>query len=76
MSMSSKNVEERLSSLASDIHNSIQQQMKDNVEEILECAESNCPFVTEQQVPSVNCSYVELRHKFGRVYSTVCFACF
>ena len=53
MSTSSKNMEERLSSLASDIHNSIQQQMKENVEKILECTESNCPFVTDQQVPSI-----------------------
>ena len=54
MSVSSKNVKERLSSLASDIYNSIQQQMKENVDEILESAESNCPFVTDQQVPSVD----------------------
>lgn len=51
MSVSSKNVEERLSFLAYEVFNSIQQQMEKNVQEILDCAESNCPFVTEQQVP-------------------------
>lgn len=50
MTAGSKNMEERLSSLASDMYESIQQQLKENEERILKCAESNCPFLTGQQV--------------------------
>ncbi|XP_028409927.1 F-actin-uncapping protein LRRC16A-like isoform X2 [Dendronephthya gigantea] len=49
MQTSTKDMEERLSSLASDIYNSIQQQVQENKEKILKSAETNCPFVTEQQ---------------------------